>query len=118
MKSLLFALIVLGAPSIVCAQAVGSQDAVDALNAAQNQAIQDEMDWNRSKKLSLIVPVPAVPQPVQQESLDVRMLEKGQIGKLSYWGFKVAEVVDPQNLILILGSVRWFPFLGRAQGLE
>jgi hypothetical protein len=69
---------------------------------------RDSMDatiaWRDAKKISLLEPIPDLPQPQQGESLDPDTFAKGQIGKLSYWNFKVADVVDDKNMILALGT--------------
>jgi hypothetical protein len=69
---------------------------------------RDSMDasiaWRDAKKISLLDPVPSLPQPTQDGNLDPDAFAKGQTGKVSYWNFKVSEIVDEKNMILALGS--------------
>ena len=69
---------------------------------------RDSMDtsiaWRDAKKISLLDPVPSLPQPTQDGNLDPDTFAKGQTGKVSYWNFKVAEIIDGTNMILVLGS--------------
>lgn len=86
------------------AQEVGSAEAVRVIADSQRRAIDAEISWRGARKISLLEPIPDVPQPQQHESLDLNTLERREIGKLSYWDFKVADIVDDKNVILILGS--------------
>jgi hypothetical protein len=88
----------------VFAQEVGSPEASQVIADIQRRAIDAEISWRDAKKISLLEPIPDIPQPQQHESLDLDTLQRGEIGKLSYWNFKVADIVDEQNVILILGS--------------
>lgn len=67
-------------------------------------SIDASIAWRDAKKLSLLDPVPSIPQPTQDGNLDPDTFSKGQTGKVSYWNFKVAEIVDETNMILVLGS--------------
>lgn len=86
------------------AQQVGSPEAFRVIADSQRRAVDAEISWRDARKISLLEPIPDVPQPQQHESLDLDTLQRGEIGKLSYWDLKVADIVDDKNVILILGS--------------
>lgn len=92
------------------AQQVGTPEGDLAIADMQRRAFLSamavEVSWRAARKISLLDPIPDVPQPRQHESLDLDTLQRGEIGKLSYWNFKVADIVDDKNVILILGSNR------------
>lgn len=92
------------------AQQVGTPEGDRAIADMQRRAFLSamavEVRWRAARKISLLDPIPDVPQPRQHESLDLDTLQRGEIGKLSYWNFKVADIVDDKNVILILGSNR------------
>lgn len=85
--------------SLVLAEPASAQRMLSRGTADQyNAAMKDEADWNNSKKLYT---TPSLRQP---QSPDPLLVEKGSTVDLSFWRFRVLDVVDPKNCLLQLGS--------------
>lgn len=83
------------------AQDVGSAAAYSAMLEMQRHAAEAGVTWRESKKITLLQTEPKLPVPEQHESMDLENLENGRIGKLSYWSFKVLDVIDKTNVVLV-----------------
>jgi hypothetical protein len=90
--------------SYATAQELGTAGAVRKLADIQNRAMEMEAAYNQARKITLLDPIPNLPLPQHEDSLDLGTLTRGQVGRLAYWNFKVADVVDSQNVILSVGS--------------
>ena len=92
-------------PTIVNAQ---SRDQFDAM-----------VRWQNATKLSLD-PVPSdLPQP--NGGSDFEKMKTGDVGNFAYWDFKITQIIDEKNMMLVLGLGKriWlegFPTDGLADG--
>jgi hypothetical protein len=86
--------------SYATAQELGTAEAVRKVAETQNRAIEMEISYRQAKKITLLDPLPNLPLPQHQDSLDLNGLTRGQVGRLAYWNLKVSDVVDSQNMIL------------------
>lgn len=90
--------------SRIFSQEIGSQLGYDVEAKLRNQAIESEIAWNSAKKLTKSgVSTDGLPVPREYEAT-IDELTKGKVYKLDYWNFKIASLVDDQNMILRCGK--------------
>lgn len=64
------------------------------------EAMQQVVDWNEAKKLSVL---PVTVSPPFQQGPDPLTVEKEQLVDFIYWNFKVLDIIDAKNCLLQLG---------------
>lgn len=66
------------------------------------QQFESMVEWQNATKLSLD-PVPAnLAQP--GGGTDFEKMQKGDFGNFAFWAFKVLQIIDNENMLLVLGS--------------
>ena len=87
-----------------CVSSVLGQGADTRAREYEERERESRSLFARSKKISLMSPVPDIGHRDMIGSLAFDQMQSGQVGKLAYWQFNVETVIDELNVILICGT--------------
>lgn len=65
-------------------------------------ALEEEARWNVATKLTNDPTQKDLPRPTSGSDTDT--MKSGDVVQLGYWNFRVLNIIDDQNMLLILGS--------------
>jgi hypothetical protein len=88
-------------PSIAIAQRAGSAAAYSAMAGMHNASVRAEIDWDKSKKITYVNPLPTTPL---SGSPDLERVTTGWTGDMSGLGWNVVSIMNKTEMLLTRGN--------------